>query len=580
VSALHAQDKYNDNFSSKSSTDLPAKSANLMKDYFRSPVDYDYTLAGNFGELRTSHFHTGIDIKPTKPLCNIYNVADGYISRIVIKAGGYGNCVYIDHPEIGLTSVYAHLDCFSTELQNFIRSYQMTNETFTMNYTLQPHQYNMSRGVIIGEMGNTGHSYGRHLHFEIRETATEKPLNPLIFGLTAKDNTPPQWTTFSIHNLDADYHKIAEQNYTISNKKGSTVTFPSPITIDYARPAIAISGYDRLDNNHNKNGIYRLDMYVNEALHYSYQMDTLDFSENRRINGFYDFEKKKRAQNTSILCYRYPNNDLGFLKQNDSGLLDGFRDSILNITVIIADYEGNESKLQFPLKNIYNIANNKIAIAPKTIPLDSTSHYVLAGEDAAFNNGNCNVFFTQNSIFRNINFRFTENNTANKEGELSYTIHQPFEPIKSPISIGIKPQKTSNIGNPKAVIVKVNSKISFGGQWVEDHLFTKINEFGDFRIEYDNTAPSIKPISFSTKATKLKAFSFSIKDNYPTRGDQVDEVKYKVWIDDIFVISPFRAMNHTLTIPLAEIKPGNHILKIEAIDHSGNVSLFNVSFKR
>ena len=72
---------------------------------FSSPVNYKYSLAGNFGEPRPNHFHAGIDVRTGqvegKP---IFSVADGYVSRITVSMYGFGHALYMRHHN-GNTSV-------------------------------------------------------------------------------------------------------------------------------------------------------------------------------------------------------------------------------------------------------------------------------------------------------------------------------------------------------------------------------------------------------------------------------------------------------------------------------------------
>jgi murein DD-endopeptidase MepM/ murein hydrolase activator NlpD len=134
-----------------------------------SPVDIPVTLSASFGELRPNHFHSGIDIKTQQQIgLPMYSIDDGYVWRISISKGGYGNCLYLKHKDV--ISVYAHLDRFSPEITEWIRDYQYKNKTFEIDAYLEPNEIPVKQGQQVAWGGNSGSSGGPHLHFEIRDT--------------------------------------------------------------------------------------------------------------------------------------------------------------------------------------------------------------------------------------------------------------------------------------------------------------------------------------------------------------------------------------------------------------------------
>jgi len=163
------------------------------QNYFRSPIDFKIQIAGNFGELRNNHFHAGLDILTGgKVGKNIYTIADGYVSRINISSGGYGNALYVTHPN-GYVSVYGHLKSFKKELEIYLDSVQHSKQQFAMNLYPLPDKFPVKKGEIIAFSGNSGRSSGPHLHFEIRERESEEPVNPFLFGIGPKDNVSPRF---------------------------------------------------------------------------------------------------------------------------------------------------------------------------------------------------------------------------------------------------------------------------------------------------------------------------------------------------------------------------------------------------
>src|SRR5574337_1040521 len=176
------------------STGMPAQSpvvTNYPKDYFSSPLDIPLVLAGNFGELRPGHFHTGIDCTTHgQEGLNVRAAADGYVSRIKIGPWGYGHVIYVTHPN-GYTTVYGHLSKFDDAIGTYVKSHQYASESWEIELFPKEGELPVKKGEVIAFSGNTGSSGGPHLHFEIRDSKTEDALNPLLFGLPVKDKVAP-----------------------------------------------------------------------------------------------------------------------------------------------------------------------------------------------------------------------------------------------------------------------------------------------------------------------------------------------------------------------------------------------------
>src|SRR5690349_16019083 len=107
------------------------------------------SLAGTMGELRTTHFHSGIDIR-TDNMIGYPVVASksGYISRVTMTPSGYGNIIYITHPD-GYTTLYAHLDKFVGPVATYVLKQQYQEKTFSIDLSFADGQFPVKQGELI-----------------------------------------------------------------------------------------------------------------------------------------------------------------------------------------------------------------------------------------------------------------------------------------------------------------------------------------------------------------------------------------------------------------------------------------------
>ena len=235
------------------------------QNYFRNPLDIPIVLGGSFGELRSNHFHAGLDIKTQgKEGLNVYAVADGFISRIKIQQFGYGRAIYITHPN-GYTTVYGHLSKFADHIEEYVKSIQYKREKYaTGNLYFKEDKFPLKKGEVFAFSGDTGGSGGPHLHYEIRNTKTENIINPLFFGIDVPDKKPPVFQGLKAYCLsdDARINQV-KKNFQISIKNIGPGVYKAERISASGVISFGISTFDRFDKASNKNGIYSLEMFVN-----------------------------------------------------------------------------------------------------------------------------------------------------------------------------------------------------------------------------------------------------------------------------------------------------------------------------
>jgi len=242
------------------------QSKTYPKGTFQYPIDLPPSTAGSFGELRPNHFHSGLDFRTNRRTgYPVHAAMYGYVSRLRVQLGGFGNAVYVTHPN-GYTTVYGHLDHLTPELAAAVRKYQNDHQSWEIDFKLQPFQFPVTKGQLIAISGNTGASGGPHLHFEIRDSLTEETINPQLFGLTIADNIPPTLGSIAVYQLNGrPFNENTPRNYyAVAGAAGNyhlTGTQTIALSGDIGFGMVAD---DQNSSSVNRNGIYSLELKVDD----------------------------------------------------------------------------------------------------------------------------------------------------------------------------------------------------------------------------------------------------------------------------------------------------------------------------
>jgi murein DD-endopeptidase MepM/ murein hydrolase activator NlpD len=272
---------------------------------YHYPIEGNFALSGTFGELRPNHFHSGIDIKTYRRTgFKIFAAQEGYLYRIKVSPYSYGKALYMRHPD-GRFSVYAHLSKFIPEIEDFVRERQEKNELFEQEIYLEKDRFYFKRGQIIGYSGNSGNSFGPHLHFELRDP-TERILNALpYFDALVKDNIKPILKKVSFEpiglksRVEGKYakHLVIPTGSDGQYKIEKTIQLNGKVGLEY----LAI---DKLNAAPNRCGINYARLYLDGKLHFSLELDVFAFDETHNINMHMDYghyvRKRERLQKAYI----------------------------------------------------------------------------------------------------------------------------------------------------------------------------------------------------------------------------------------------------------------------------------------
>ena len=538
------------------------------QDYFASPINSPIILAGTFGELRTNHFHSGIDIK-TEGRINmpILASAEGYISRIKVSPYGFGKALYLRHPN-GYTTVYGHLQSFDPKIEAFLKEEQKRKTSNEVDLFPAAGQFSFAQGEQIALSGNTGGSGGPHLHFEIRSTASEKIINPLLFGLQVADNIHPELKDLQIYLFANGEVQGQEERSLLPEGNGNYRLSGNGVVEVESDFALGIHAIDRLDGASNRNGVYELKLFVNDDLQYHFQMETYAFAETRFINSHIDFALKDCCRRVLHKLYLEPNNQLSVYPKGKKGDLISFdKDTLVQIRIEAADYEGNTSKLSFQLD--YKVGM-QIEEDAENLPLEKWAY----NKPHQYEKQGLSLNFKAGSFYRDIFFEHEVLEPA--RGFLSevHRVGSTAIPIQNYYDLGISVRYLNPKWDTKKLCivgVKDGRIIDYeGGSFSLNMVRTRTRNFGDFAVAIDTIAPTVKAVNFASGE--------SLKGKGPLlieiRDDLSGIKNYNAWINEQWWPLYYDAKKKRLILSLEDLPSdvSKHSLRLVVEDDKKNQS--------
>lgn len=477
-------------------------------------------LAGTMGELRSTHFHAGIDIKTDGVVgLPIYATADGYISRIKISTGGYGNALYLMHPN-GTTSVYAHLSKYQKDVADYIRKEQYKKESFSIELFPPPGQFKFKRGDIIAYSGNSGSSSGPHLHFEIRDIR-QHVMNPLTYGFSEiVDNTPPSISKVALVPMDINSRvngAFKREEFT-PIRNGSKYSIGRNINAS-GQIGIELLTYDRQDGTSNRNGVQAIRLHVDNRLILKQEINQLSFANTRDILALTNYGVMKSRRSRFNKLYIDDGNGLGFYRNTVNkgkiNLQDGKEHSV---SIYLTDTYGNESQLNFTIKGELLPVGNKVftKIPPKKGKYVILNNTLILSSKTKETEASFATVYADRMKHR-LTPSYYHNNEAIYLWNLKYALPDSVNVCGNSLYFNFKAMVPSN---SSFNFYDKNLNISFPKKALFDTLFLttdyRLNQ--DSTLEYFEIGPPFVPLR------KFSTFTFKPKLRYE------DKSRYKAYL--------------------------------------------------
>ncbi len=535
------------------------------------PLDDTRMLSGTFGELRPSHFHSGLDLKTNGIGHPVYATASGHVSRIKVSAEGYGLALYLSHPG-GFVSQYGHLDAFNDAIRKRVLKQQYKEKSWEVDFSLNPADLPITKGDVIAWSGNTGGSAGPHLHFEIRDEKTETIINPLLWGIKVPDSKHPVLRSLKVTPWRSQARVNGQSKpyyYRLRGQNGQYSLGDKPIRIS-GQVGLAIEVWDQQDLSPGRNGIYSLVLKIAGDTLFHFQAEHFHFRESRYANAFLDFQEWANSGREYFRCFRLPGNLFPWLKKiHRQGLVSSRASTLLSGEIIASDFAGNISRLDFLVEEGASTTTQAIN-APCVFNLSPFKSAKL--EQPEFK-----ADFPEGAVYDSLCLQY-ELKPTRKHLSAIHQFHKPDEPLHTSVECALFAPRLSKESREKAAVVLETSsgKKWIKGQWQGDWFNFRTKAFGTLYLEEDLSEPAILPLNVSEGKLFLKdeRLFFLVQD--PDSGIG----KIEAFINNHWEPAAFDAKTGRVVVEIPDtLKTGIHRLVLTVEDLVKNTKSFSVTFK-
>lgn len=532
---------------------------------FCPPFDFPLLLSANFGELRAGHFHGGLDIKTQNTIGHpVRSVADGYISRATVSSGGYGNGLYITHPN-GYTTVYGHLDAFSAPVAERIRQYQYAHETFVADLTFRPDEFPVSAGEVVALSGNTGYSFGPHLHFEVRVTASDEPVDPLQFfsGLIT-DDVPPRASSVMLYPKAGRGVVNGKEAKCYMDVRNGVVQQPAVVKA-WGKVGAAIAAHDYMTGTTNYYGVRHVRLYVDDVLVSESDVSRFSFDENRMLDSWTDYDERLSSGAWYMRSTVAPRNSLRMLSVpgGNDGWVTINEERDYRFRYELCDYYGNRVNYRFTVRGERH---------PLPPVLPDYLYFLNAGEPHVLAWRDLTLWVPDDALYDDLQLDFDEHDGI-------YRFCRVPVPLKEDAELRLQVTQPLVADKSKYCIAEVynGSLLCRGGKYEYGWVKTTVNRLGAYTVMVDTVPPRIVPSPLTPNPSpegKGEIVSFKLGDV----GSGVSD--YRGTIDGEWKLFKFSSKDMLLWCNLAEehVSRGRHTVDVTVSDLCGNTTTYTADF--
>jgi hypothetical protein len=551
----------------------------FLADYFLAPINIPMYLSGSFGELRSNHFHSGIDIK-TQGVSGhrIFASAEGYISRIKVEAAGYGNTLYITHPA-GYTTVYAHLDRFRQDIADYVKAVQYKQEKHAVDIYPERDIWPVEKGEFIAFSGSSGYSFGPHLHFEIRNAANQAPMNILLFGFDISDDVAPRIRSVYLYPMgkQSQVNGAGEkQRFQVETDSAGYILKDMKVLTANGRIGFGIEAFDYLNGASNRCGLYSIMMFIDGELKYHWKMDQFKFSESRYINSYIDYEEKLRNSRLVQRTYLEPNNRLGLYEYvEDEGFCDFSADREYKVSFVLKDAHANSTDLSFTVRG------GQINSIPPAPPVDDFVRKFSWDSQNEFKKEDVALTITKGALYDDLDFTYQKTEAIAGSWSPVHHIHHIHTPMHLSGEIAIQADSLPAELRDKAYLGYLNGEEGHteaaGGEWKDGMVRAKIRSFGRYTVLVDTIPPELKPLNLGGSSEMSAKTSIRFR----ARDLQSGIKSYEGYIDNHWVLIEYDLKNDLVFYrfdPKRLDRGKMHELELYIIDNKDNIAYYYTDF--
>ena len=538
---------------------------------FSPPLRIPPSLSANFGELRNNHFHSGLDYRTQQSVNKpVFSIDDGYISRISVSPGGYGLALYIDHPS-GHTSVYGHLNSYSKQIVDYVKKKQYEQEIYRIDLTLTPDEIPVKKGEQIALSGNTGGSGGPHLHFEIRDTKTQDPMDAMNFlGKTLTDTQRPDIRGIAFYPQEAKGVINGSANpirINIGKTKSGAYGGLGRVINAWGIIGIGVKAYDRMNGTTSVFGVENVKLFVDGIPVFSSSMNRYSFDKTRMLNSFVDFEDWRNNKSFFMKSFVEPGNTLPLYETFNDGYINILAERNYDVRYELSDHFGNKTSYSFIIKG------QKQTIPQQPVCANSMSRLLSNW----YGNTDFLLSIPLGNLYTDICYNHKQTASSKYYSDIQQINNKPV-PLHRSAIVWLKLNEKAGIDTTKFGIIEINKRGEenwVGGKYKNGGIESSINELGgSYALSRDTIAPVITPLAPANWLTSRR-INITLKD------EKSGIASYRGEIDGKFVLftNDMKSSTYSYVFDDSRLAKGQkHELVFKVTDGAGNKSEYKYEF--